>query len=417
MNKKQTHWGKAKETTSGEAAASVGQGLQYVRRMGTLLQALHSAGTERARAGNRQLFDDQYATVLLLYFFTSTLSSLRGVPPVSTLAKGQQRWGGQRPALSSFSEAATVFDAALLQDVLSAVARRAWTRAPQGNPAWHTGDLALRQDLVASDGSLLSALPRRVWAVWQDEQQRAAPRHVAFAALRQVPVGGTVPAGNGAERNPARAWVPPGGVYLFARGYVEYELFADLHALPCRVVARVKEEAAYEVAQEQGLSAAARAAGVTRDVGLRRLGTAQHRPCAAQPLRVVRVATDKRQPDGTPVERVLITKRLDLKADLLALAYRYRWTVVLFFRWLKCLLGGRHLLSQSENGVQLQVYMALIASLLISRWVGRAPTKRTYELLCFSLRGWASPQEVLTYIDRLQLPVGQKCAEHYWGNR
>jgi hypothetical protein len=59
MNKKQTHWGKAKETTAGEAAASVVQGYKYVRLRGTLLQARHSAGTERARAGNRQLFYDQ----------------------------------------------------------------------------------------------------------------------------------------------------------------------------------------------------------------------------------------------------------------------------------------------------------------------------------------------------------------------
>jgi hypothetical protein len=77
--------------------------------------------------------------------------------------------------------------------------------------------------------------------------------------------------------------------------------------------------------------------------------------------------------------------------------------IELFFRWLKCILGCRHLLSQSENGVQLQVYMALIASLLISLWVGRAPTKRTYELLCFYLSGWASTAEVITHIDRLQL--------------
>ena len=80
----------------------------------------------------------------------------------------------------------------------------------------------------------------------------------------------------------------------------------------------------------------------------------------------------------------------------------------LFFRWLKCRLGCCHLLSQGKNGVQLQVYMAFIASLLISRWVDRTPTKRTYELLCLYLSGWASPQEVLTHIDRLPLPVGKK---------
>jgi hypothetical protein len=52
--------------------------------------------------------------------------------------------------------------------------------------------------------------------------------------------------------------------------------------------------------------------------------------------------------------------------------------------------------------------MALIASLLLSLWVGRAPTKRTYELLCFYRSGWASPTEMLTHVKRLALPVRKK---------
>jgi hypothetical protein len=99
-----------------------------------------------------------------------------------------------------------------------------------------------------------------------------------------------------------RQLVQPGGFYVCDRGYVDYDLFAEWHALPCSFIVRVQHHAAYEVAQERPLSAAARAAGVTRDVVLQRLGTARHRPCAAQPLRVVRVTTDKRHKDGTPVE-------------------------------------------------------------------------------------------------------------------
>ena len=41
-------------------------------------------------------------------------------------------------------------------------------------------------------------------------------------------------------------------------------------------------------------------------------------------------------------------------------------------------------------------------------WVGRAPTKRTYELLCFYLSGWATQTEVLTHVKRLSLPVSKK---------
>ena len=403
MKEKHPPRGKLTKREKGKAPAPIVSGFKYLRLVGSLLQALHDVGTARDRAGNRQLFYDQYATLLLLYFFTPTVTSLRGIQQVSELTKVQQRWGVPRTALSTLSEASTVFDAALLQDVISELALHAWTQAPHGHPVLGDREQELLGDLVAIDGSLLPALPRMVWALWQDDQHRAAKMHVAFAALRQVPVGVTVTAGNRSEREQTRQLIQPGGFYVYDRGYVDYELFAQWHALPCSFIVRVQNNAAYEVAQERPLSATARAAGVTSDMVLPRLGTSHHRPCAAQPLRMVRVTTDKWHKDGTPIELVLVTNRLDLEADLIALAYRYRWTVELFFRWFKCILGCRHLLSHSENGVQLQVYMALIASLLISLWVGRAPTKRTYEMLCFYLSGWASTREVLAHVERLYL--------------
>jgi Transposase DDE domain len=302
MKKKQARLGKAKEARAGEASTPVVQGFKYVRLVGTLLQALHNAGAARDRAGNRQLFYAQYARLLSLSFFTPTVTSLRGVQQLSTLAKGQQRWGVRRTALGSRSEAATVFEAALLQDGSSEVALRAWTQVPHGTPALLRGDLAVLRELVASEGSLLPARPRMGWAVWQDKEHRAAKMHVAFAALRQGPGGVTVTAGNGAARTQARRLVHPGGVYAVDRGYGDYEPFADLHGLPCSFLVRVQDNAAYEVAQARTLSAAARAAGVTSDVVLQRLGTAPHRPCAARPLRVVCVATEHHHPDGTPVE-------------------------------------------------------------------------------------------------------------------
>src|SRR5947209_12833201 len=79
------------------------------------------------------------------------------------------------------------------------------------------------------------------------------------------------------------------------------------------------------------------------------------------------------------------------------------------FRWVKCVLGCRHLLSQGINGVRIQVYAAFIASLLISLWVGRAPTKRTYEMLCFYLSGWATETELIAHIDRLHLKAPPPC--------
>ena len=72
------------------------------------------------------------------------------------------------------------------------------------------------------------------------------------------------------------------------------------------------------------------------------------------------------------------------------------------FRWLKAILGCRHLLANSRAGVTIQIYLAIIASLLISLWVGRKPTLRTLEMIQFHLIGWATDEELMTHLNQLQ---------------
>ena len=378
------------------------QGFKYFRILGPLFTHLHTVGTERDRAGNRQLFYDQYATLMLLSFFNPTVTSLRGVQQTTTLMKVQKRLGIRRTSLGALSEAAYVFDAALLHEIVT-------TLGAQLRPHVPLAEQEALAPLTAVDGSLLPALPRMAWALWQDDQHRAAKMHVAFAVLRQGPVDVTVTAGNGSERAEWRGLVQPGGFYVVDRGYVDYGLFQELHDVPCSFICRVKDNAAYEVQAARTLSPTAVQAGVVHDAVLRRLGTAHHTRLLPQPFRVVQVATGKTRQDGTPDVLVLVTHRLDLDAELIAVAYRYRWAVELFFRWVKCVLGCRHLLSQGLNGVRIQVYAAFIASLLISLWVGRAPTTRTYEMLCFYLSGWATETELIAHIDRLHLKAPPPC--------
>lgn len=233
MKEKQDLKGKLAKPEKGTVPALKVRGFKYLRLVGTLLQALHEVGTARDRVGNRQLFYDQYATLLLLYFFTPAVTSLRGLQQVSGLSKVQQQWGVPQVGLSTLSEAATVFDAERLQDVINELALRAWQQQPvPGQALAGSREHEFLRDLVAIDGSLLPALPRMVWALWQDESHRAAKMHLAFAALRHIPVGVTVTAGNSSEREQTRHLVQPGGFYVCDRGYVDYDLFAQWHATP-----------------------------------------------------------------------------------------------------------------------------------------------------------------------------------------
>lgn len=157
----------------------------------------------------------------------------------------------------------------------------------------------------------------------------------------------------------------------------------------------------WKIIEEHPRSDEARAAGVIFD-GLVDLGARKAEGVLKQGLRVVQVDIGKTGKDGRPEILTLVTDKLDLAAELIALAYRYRWQIELFFRWLKCVLGCRHLLSTSQNGVEIQVYLALIASLLIALWIGRKPTKRTYEMLCFYFLGVAELDELQEHIESLK---------------
>ena len=95
---------------------------------------------------------------------------------------------------------------------------------------------------------------------------------------------------------------------------------------------------------------------------------------------------------------VLLTDQLQMPADLIALAYRYRWSIESFFRWFKCILGCRHLLGESLNALRMQVYAGLIASLLLSIWANQKPTRRTFEMVRHYMAGWATEEELQRHL-------------------
>lgn len=98
----------------------------------------------------------------------------------------------------------------------------------------------------------------------------------------------------------------------------------------------------------------------------------------------------------------IVTDLMHVPAELIAEAYRLRWLIELFFRMMKQLLGCRHLLSTKPGGVEIQMYLAIIACLLILIYTGGQPNKRTYEMICFYLLGRASLAELEAHIKKLK---------------
>ena len=94
------------------------QGLKYFRQLWPLFERLRDVGCQRDKAGNRQLFMDQYCALVLLFLFNPCVRSLRALQQASQLQNVQRKLGCGRASLGSLSEATDVFDPARLQAII-----------------------------------------------------------------------------------------------------------------------------------------------------------------------------------------------------------------------------------------------------------------------------------------------------------
>lgn len=376
-----------------------------LRPLQGLLEQVHQVGCARDRAGNRRLHMDHYLTLLLLYMFNPLCSSLRSLQRASELPKVQRKLGVPRTSLGSLSEAARVFDSALVEPVLQELTGkvRLLQTGPRTNP--RTGprtNLQAVPDVQAVitlvDGSHLSSLTRISEALWGSGPRRGVKMHLHYQLL-QGPVAATLTDGHGCEKRQLQAQLSAGRLYVLDRGYAKYALLEQIAQANSSFVCRVRNDAATRhVLQTRALDPAAQAAGVVRDRVVD-LGTDHRKRELHRPVRLIEVHTHSRQ--GKPQTLLLATDRLDLPADVVAQLYKLRWQVELFFRFFKHVLGCRHLLSHCRNGIELQVYAAIIASLLIALYTGRKPTKATAELFGWYVLGLADASDLRRHIERL----------------
>jgi hypothetical protein len=247
------------------------------------------------------------------------------------------------------------------------------------------------------------------WAVWTSDRQ-AVKAHTQFDLQKHVPVKITVTHGNGGEIETLETELEAGRIYVQDRGYASLALFQKILDAQSSFVCRLRDNAIYEVLEDYPLTPDAQAAGIVFDRKVRLGSPGKTREQLSVPIRVValrctphikRAKTGRGGPDQG--ETLLIaTDRFDLDADVIALIFKHRWMIEIFFRFFKHVLGCRHLLSTCQNGIELQTCAAIIACMLIALWTGRKPTLRTYEMLCWYFTGMADEEELLAHIARLQ---------------
>lgn len=395
------------------------RGAKYLDRVFGLLAKLRDDGCARDKAGNRTLFYDRYASLVLLSMFSPAMDSLRAIQEASALKKVQKRFGTDRRfSLGSLSEAARVFDPELLEAVVAELGKDLLPLADGYDPRLAPVRQDLRRTVTLVDSSLLKALPRLVASMWKTSRA-GDPVHgwrlhcqfdLSLGVASDVGLTDYRNSGGSDEREVLRQSLAAGRCYVMDRGYFSYGLFDAISLVGSDYVCRVKKSIAYEVVAERAVDAAGRAAGVTRDAVVRAGSDerVERRPNHAVRLVYVEAEVCPRaergsiEPAGPAEKQVLIlaTNMLDVPADVVALLYRYRWTVELFFRFFKRVMGCRHLLSDDPDGVRIQCYCAVIACMLLALWTGRKPGKSTWRMVGWFLGGMADEADVLAHLTR-----------------
>ena len=388
-------------------------GLKYFDRLMPLLERLHDVGTQRDRAGNRTLFFDQYCAYILLFLFNPIVTSLRGIQQASELQRVQKKLGCARASLGSLSEATQVFDPEPVKEIARELAGQL---QPLANERQFP---EVKQLVTAVDGTVMKTLSRIVQAAYlkspTDGQSRSAWRlHTHFEIERGLPsridVTGAGNQGEADERVVLRKTLEANRCYVLDRGYAQFSLFDDIVQHQSSYVCRVRDNSVYDVIERRPLTEAGREARVLSDMIVQLGGDPEERP--QHPVRLVLVLTTPHEkrgktgggtlgPSSDGIVRIA-TNLLDVPAEVIAFIYQKRWLIEIFFRFLKHILGCRHLLSTDPVGIEIQAYCAIIACLLIALWTGKKPTKRTYEMICFYFIGWADDEELLAHFEKLQ---------------
>jgi hypothetical protein len=383
------------------------RGLKYFDQLAPLLERLHDIGCERDFAGNRVLHYDQYCMLILLYLFNPVVKSLRGLQQASELKNVQKKLGCARTSLGSLSESVNVFDPERLKEIIAEL-------GGQLEPLGRDPRLKdIRDTITLVDSTLLTILPHltEAWVKPSNTSGLVKWRlHTHFEVDRHVPrrIDVTPDAGGEHdERAVLERTIEADRLYIMDRGYAKFALFNRIVAAKSSYVCRIRDNSVYEVLEERPLSPAATLERVTGDKIIA-LGadTAKEKPDHRLRLITIQAKPHRKRTiapapgcDGT---LRIATNILDVPAEVIALLYHYRWTIEIFFRFFKQILGCRHLLSGSQNGIEIQTYCAIIACMLITLWSGKKPTLRTHEMICWYFIGVADLDELLAHIGKLK---------------
>ncbi len=294
--------------------------------------------------------DSKSQFLAILFGQLSGATSLREIE-TGLLSHSNQLYhlGARCPARSTLADANASRSWALFGDLFAHMAAHAnrQTRRAMAD-AIHILD-ATRLRLSGASGSWLRA-QKGHWAaklhvVYDPDGDQVVRADVTPQQVNDITCAQTMP-------------IEPGTTYVFDLAYYDYKWWARLNQQGCRIVSRLKSHTRLERTTQQAVPEGEDILSDCIGYLPAKQSHSRHNPFT-DPVREIKV----RISTGKLIR--IVTNDLEAPATQIAELYKRRWQVELFFKWIKQNLKIRHFLGTSENAVRIQIFVALIAHLLL----------------------------------------------------
>jgi hypothetical protein len=235
-------------------------------------------------------------------------------------------------------------------------------------------DFEIKGKIYAFDSSTIDLCLSVFWWAKFRKAKGGIKIHTLFDITTQIPAFIHITSASVNDVN-AMDHIPyeEGAYYIFDRGYVDFSRLYVINQRKAYFVIRAKSSLKYRRIYSAKVD---KTTGVLCDQTGKLTGfyTAKDYP---EKLR--RVKYYDKESDRT---FVFLTNNMEVTAVQVALLYKNRWQIELFFKWIKQHLKIKSFWGTSENAVRIQLYCAIIAYCLVAIVGEELKTGRsTYEIL------------------------------------
>jgi Domain of unknown function (DUF4372)/Transposase DDE domain len=219
-------------------------------------------------------------------------------------------------------------------------------------------DFEIKGKVYAFDSSTIDLCLNVFWWAKFRKTKAGIKLHTLYDVVTQIPAFVHITAATVNDMN-AMDVIPyeTGAYYVFDRGYVDYTRLFKITLLSAFFVVRAKSNLKFGRMYSNRVD---KMKGVQSDQIGRLTGfyVSKEYPGKIRKVKFYDIETRR--------TFVFLTNNMDLSALEIALLYKNRWQVELFFKWIKQHLKIKSFWGTSENAVRIQIYSAIIAYCLVA---------------------------------------------------